>query len=193
VNRRKSKNKYFVCIKNQPPFEFDPCSDEPLFSIDPHFFSIYLKSNYFIYFSKIFSFMEEHIEISGITFYLAWSNVQELPSYGKPVIVIAVEDEWCRIPIYFNRVGATFKCYGIKPTLGCNFILNPSFLNFLTTIQFVRTWLVRLPSLINYILQKSKVLFSQNSSVRPIYDIPLGYANQLNHFVPMKKFLNFYW
>jgi len=180
MNNCQSKNRYFVCIINQPTIEWNPCSKEPMFGVDVVFFTTFLKSNYFTYFSKVFAFMEEHLTVSGITFYLAWSDVPELPSYGKDVIVIVVGDEWCRTPKYFHKVKATFKCYGSEPTLGCNFILNPSYLNFLTVVQFIRNWILKLPTILNYILQIAKLIFILDRSKYPIYDIPLGYANQLD-------------
>ena len=180
-----SRNKYFVCIKNQSPIEWNPCSKEPMFGVDSGFFTTFLKSNYFTYFSKVFADMEEHLKVNEITFYLAWSDVQELPTYGKDVIAIIVEDEWCRIPTFFFKVKATFKCYGIKPTLESNFILNPSYLNFLSVIQFIRNWFMRLPSVLNYTLKKVQANFSLNQFKNPIYDVPLGYANQLD--LPLKS------
>lgn len=184
MSQTKPKNKYFVCIINQAPVEWNPCSAELMFGVDSQFFTTFLKSNYFTYFSKVFAAMEEHLDVSGITFYLAWSDVSDLPTYGKDVIAIVVNDEWCRIPKYFYKVKATFKCYGIEQTIGCNFIANPSYLNFLTTIQFVRNWFIRLPSIFNYISKKNKSVCGLNHSQSNIYDIPLGYANQLD--LPIK-------
>ena len=183
-SKNKHPNKYFVCIKNQLPVEWNPCSKEPMFGVDSTFFTTFLKSNYFTYFSKVFAEMEEHLESGEITFYLAWSDVKSLPTNDKNTIAIVVGDEWCRIPTYAHKLKATFKCYGIEPTIGCNPILNPSYLNFLALIQFVRNWFMRLPSVAHYILQKGLSIFLPNDFEHPIYDIPLGYANQLD--LPIK-------
>ncbi len=180
MNNFQSKNKYFVCIINQPAIEWNPHSKEPMFGVDSKFFTTFLKSNYFTYFSKALAFMEEHLKISGLTFYLVWSDVKELPTYGKDVIAIVVGDEWCRVPKYFHKVKATFKCYGIDQKLESNFICNPSYLNFLTTIQFISNWFMKLPNILNYILQISKFIFTLDRTKHPIYDVPLGYANQLD-------------
>jgi hypothetical protein len=179
-----AKNRYFVCIKDQPVLEWNPCSQEPMFGVDQYFFTTYLRFDFFTYLSKAFAFMENNSDIRGIKFYLVWNDVQYLPSYGEDIVVFSVGDESSRFPKYFNRVKATFKCYGTEPTLGIGFFSKPSYLYFLTLIHFARNWLIRFPSLLNYFL-KSKILFLYNKPIPPIYDIPLGYANQLD--LPIKK------
>jgi hypothetical protein len=129
------------------------------------------------YVSKILQAMEKHLHVSGLVFYITWDQIDELPSYGKNVVVIILGDEWYRIPKYPHKVGAIFKCIGTHPILGCNPFLKPSYLNILTLIQFLRILTFRLPGLLNYNFHKLKSLLFGTVKVAPIYEIPLGYNN----------------
>ncbi|MBD2777908.1 glycosyltransferase family 1 protein [Iningainema tapete] len=135
------------------------------------------------YFGKVLQAVETHLKQKGLTFYITMTELRELPSYGKDVVVIMLGDELCRIPKYAHKVGAIFKCYGTQQILGCNPLLKPSYLNLVTTIQFLRNWIVRLPWILQYQMQKIKGLLS-GRRVAPIYDIPLGYYNSEN--LPIK-------
>ncbi len=126
------------------------------------------------YFGKVFAAMERNLEEKDLIFYLTWS-VEGLPSYGANVVACVVGDEECRIPKYSHRVRAVFKCYGTRPTLGCNPLRNPSYLNLLTLAQYTKTMVGRLPGLLAYKLKTPP----------NIYDVPLGYYNQLN--LPLRK------
>lgn len=135
-----------------------------------------------IYFGKVFEAMESSLKERGLIFYLTWS-IDELPSYGQNVVAVVLGDEWCCIPKYFHKVRAVFKSYGISPELGFNPLLRPSFLNLLTLLQFLKNWFIRLPSLLNYRFQQFR--YSKSNDKLPcIYDIPLGYFNQLD--LPIK-------
>lgn len=161
-------NKYFICLKEAPlnPIPWSIPDTDDTVDVDC------------VYFGKVFEEMEKRLKEKGLTFYLTWS-VEQLPSYGQNVVAVVLGDEWCRIPKYFSKVRAVFKCYGIKPILGCNPLLNPSYLNLMTLIQFVKNWFLRLPSLVNYkFYQLKQILLFQNKNIF-IYDIPLGYFNQL--------------
>ncbi|QLE56526.1 glycosyltransferase family 1 protein [Nostoc sp. TCL26-01] len=129
------------------------------------------------YFGKVFQAIEKSSAISGLVFYITWDEIDELPTYGDNVVVFVVGDEWYRIPKYFHKVRAVFKCLGTRPILGCNPIFQPSLLNLLTLIQFLRILIVCLPGLVRYQLHKLNSWFSGTGRVTPIYDIPLGYKN----------------
>lgn len=128
------------------------------------------------YFGKVFQAVEKHLEKRDLTFYVTMTEMDELPSYGENVIVFILGDELCRIPKYVHKVGAIFKCYGTQQILGCN-LFKPSYLNFLTTIQYLRNWVKRLPGMVNYQFENLKNRLSGNNKTTPIYDIPLGYYN----------------
>ena len=132
------------------------------------------------YLSKTLQTVEQILTDSGLIFYLTRDELDYLPSYGENVVVIIAADEWCRIPKYAHRVLAIFKSYGIKPFLGCNPLLEPSYVNFASLIQFLRIWLAYLPGLINYGFQILKSIGSGRLKVPKIYTIPLGYYNQLD-------------
>lgn len=167
-------NKYYVCLHNQEPIEWDPFN--PIQKITPEC----------TYFGKAFIEMEKTLEPQNLIFYLT-VNLEQLPSYGTNVVAVVFADEWCRIPWYFHRVGAVFKCYGTRLALGCNPILKPSYLNFLALIHYLRSWLLQLPGLLHWSIQTLKG-FLFRLSVPPIFDIPLGYYKQLE--IPIKEMDN---
>ncbi|WP_427159658.1 glycosyltransferase family 1 protein [Aliinostoc sp. HNIBRCY26] len=137
------------------------------------------------YFGKVLQVVEKNLQKTGITFYVTMTEIHDLPSYGDNVVVFIIGDESCHIPRYTHKVGAIFKCYGIKPILGCNPLLNPSYLNILTTIKFLKNFAIRLPQIINYEFYKLTKLISKNGKISPIFDIPLGYYN--SEELPLKN------
>ncbi len=163
-------NKYYICLKpDQEPIPWYPPDPHPLDWVD------------YTYFGKVFEAMEKHLDRDDLIFYFTWDCVDELPSYGENVVAVVVGDEWSRIPSYFHKVRAVFACLTLRPILGCNPLVRPSYLNFLALIQFLRIWVIRLPKLINYWVHKSKSLRGTQSS---LYDIPQGYGRQLE--LPIK-------
>jgi hypothetical protein len=169
-------NEYYIYLK----------SDEK-----PIFWNIYDKNpevdmNLKVYIGKVLQGMEKNLKVSGLVVYVTWSVIDKLPSYGQNVVVIILGEEWYRIPKYAHKVGAIFKCVGTKPILGCNPLLKPSLLNFLTLIQYLRILLVRIPGIVNYQFHKLKNFLFGTGKVAPIYDIPLGYNNSIP--LPIKNF-----
>ena len=117
--------------------------------------------------------MERHLKRGGLTFYLTWS-VHQLPTYGKDVVAIVLGDEWARRPRYTSKVGAVFKCYGTQSKLGCHPLSNPTYLNVLTTLQFLLTSTVRIPGALRGIWDRMRSPGHDSE----VFAIPLGYANQ---------------
>lgn len=172
-------NKYYICLKgNQKPIDWDLFVSNPNINIDCSL----------DYFSKVFETMEKSLNLKNMIFYLTWENLDRLPSYGPNVVAIVLGDEWCRIPKYCHKVKAIFKCYGIKPTLGCNPLLNPSYLNIVTSLQFVKALVSGLPGQLNYRFQKVKSTIFGTEKNAPIYDLPLGYYKQIE--LPIKDIGN---
>jgi hypothetical protein len=160
-------NQYFVCIRHNGkvvPWDLTG-SDRPPY---PEC----------VYFGKALQEMEQHLQVQGLTFYLT-ANTRELPTYGEDVVAIILGDEACTIPAYVDKVRAIFKCYGTTLTLGCNPFLKPNYLNFLTFSHYLKNWLSNLPNSTKYTLKSI-----QKQSLAPIYDIPLGYFNQID--LPIK-------
>lgn len=164
-------NEYYICFRGQEQIPWNPADTDQM--VTPEC----------AYFGKVFEAMEKSLKVSGWTFYLT-VDINELPSYGQNVVAVVLADEWCRIPIYFHKVRAVFKCYGTRPILGYNPLFELSYLNCLTLMQFIRTWFFRLPSMLNFWIQKLKSLQLGGSNTAPIYDIPLGYYKQLD--LPIK-------
>jgi hypothetical protein len=160
----KLPNKYYVLHQGQQPVPWNPPDPEPLDWVD------------YTYFGKVFEAMEKNLEVGGLVFYFTWSNVDELPSYGPNVVAVVAGDEWCRTPKYVDKVKAIFKCLATRPLLGCNPFLKPSYLNFLTLVQFGRIWLIRLPYLSKYLFSMVKALQPNAAKIAPIFAIPQGYG-----------------
>jgi hypothetical protein len=127
------------------------------------------------YLGRVFEVIEQSLKVRGLTFYLTWEHVglNELPSYGPDVVVILANDEWCRIPAYFDKVGAIFKWYGTNPIFGCE--LKLSYLTLLTATQYARMFVKRLPGLIRYGHWSLRSILSNRRSQPAIFAIPLGY------------------
>jgi hypothetical protein len=170
--RESLRNQYYVCLKGgQEPIPWDPT--DPDSTLDPSL----------SYFGKVFEAMEKSLEASDLVFYCTW-DIGRLPAYGQNVVAVVLGDEWCRIPTYSHKVRAVFKCYGARPALGCNPFLKPSYLSFLILLKFLYIWVTRLPSLSSYALLRLRSLLLRTATVPSIYDIPLGYYNQLD--LPIK-------
>jgi hypothetical protein len=168
-----ASNKYYLYLnRGQEPVSWNPPDPYPLDNVNCS------------YFGKVFEAMENTLNLEGITFYLTWDNVDDLPSYGSDVVSVIIGDEWCRTPIYLHKVLAVFKCYGTSQILGCNPFRQISRLNFLTLLLFIRIWLYRFPGRINHAFNKLilKNLFYKKAGT--IYDIPIGYDRQLD--LPIK-------
>jgi hypothetical protein len=166
-------NKYYLYLnRGQEPVSWNPPDPYPLENVN------------YSYFGKVFEAMERTFKVDGIVFYLTWDNVNDLPSYGSKVVAVIIGDEWCRIPMYFHKVLAVFKCYGTRPILGCNPFFQISHLNSLALLQFIKIWFNRFPGRINYVLNKSKRAKLFTYKAEPVYDIPIGYDRQLD--LPLK-------
>lgn len=168
-------NQYYLYIgKNTKPVAWDIYAPKP-----PIDFAL---TNYF---GKVFQAIEKSSLISGLVFYITWNEIDELPSYGQNVVVFVFGDEWYRIPKYAHKVRAVFKCIGTNFILGCNPILQPSLLNLLTLIQFLRILVVGVSGRVNYYWHKFKSFVLDKEQISPIYDIPLGYHNSQD--LPIKN------
>ncbi|AKG20945.1 hypothetical protein [Calothrix sp. 336/3] len=173
MHTNEESNKYFVCLQGCPltPIPWNIPNTDESFNVDC------------VYFGKVFQTVEEKLNIKGLIFYLTW-DVNQLPSYGQNVVAVVLGDEWCRIPKYFHQVRAVFKSYGIYPTVSSKFWLNPSYLNSMILFQNIKNWFLRLPSLFYFKFYKLKnFVYNENKSLH-IFDIPLGYYNQLD--LPIK-------
>ncbi|MFB2773241.1 glycosyltransferase family 1 protein [Pelatocladus sp. BLCC-F211] len=164
-------NQYFICQSSLNPIPWNISDADETFPVDC------------VYFGKVFKAMEKDLKVKDLTFYLTW-DINQLPSYGQNVVAIVLGDEWCRIPKYFQKVKAIFKCYGTRPMLGCNPLLNPSYLNIISFIQFFRNYAASLPRRLQYRLYKFKNIYLGVLKHPYIYEIPLGYYNQIE--LPVK-------
>ncbi|UKP00569.1 glycosyltransferase family 1 protein [Nostoc sp. UHCC 0870] len=159
-------NKYYIYTKPQ-----EKLISWDIYEVNPQ------NCGFVAYFGKVFQVIEKNLQKTGLTFYVTMSEINELPSYGDNVVVFILGDELCRIPKYTHKVGAVFKCYGTNQILGCNPFLNPSYLNLVTTIKFLKNWAIRLPEMVNYKFHKFKNSRLGKRKITPIFDIPLGYFN----------------
>jgi hypothetical protein len=173
------KNKYYVCL---------PENNVTLVTIEESIAAgnEFILDYNFNYFKKIFDRIERISSGGGLTFYIT-RDVKFLPSYGPDVVAILLGDEWCRIPRYFDKVKAVFKCYGTKPVIGYYPFNQPISLSTMTLIQFIRVLLIRLPGILRHLFYTVKSFGDRNSRLVPIYEIPLGFYKQED--LPIKDFL----
>jgi len=160
-----TNNRYFRCLTHHP---------------DPIPWDIYEsgKDEKPDYLRGVLQAMERHLQTDGLTFYITW-DLDELPSYGKDAVAIAMGDEWSQVPSYAHRVLATFKPYGVRPQLEARPFRHPSYLNALLTAKYLRVLSHYLPGALYHKLQILKRRL-KGKRIPPIYEIPLGYGNQLD-------------
>ena len=136
------------------------------------------------YIQKTLLEMEAQLGIDNLTFYITSHAIDELPKYGPSVVAIVLGDEWARVPRYADRVRAIFKCYGTQPILGLGSFKRSFSLNVLTLMQFCRVKLMNMPYQLLFWLNRAKSVMASDAGPAPIYQIPLGYCNQLD--LPIK-------
>lgn len=165
------QNRFFICLREFPLSPVPWMLSETLQNMPCDC----------LYFGKVFKFMEKHLTTDGLIFYLTW-DTEQLPSYGENVVAVILGDEFSYVPRYAHKVRAIFKTLSMRPIIGSNFLLNPSYLNLMMLLQVLRVWITRTPSLLYSWLQQLK-----GNSIAPIYDVPLGYYNQSD--LPIKPIL----
>jgi hypothetical protein len=168
-----SSCQYYLLRKRKEPIQWDIYNTVP--QSDPEFF--WTRSDYY---AKVLQRVDQLLKIEGLVFYITFDQLDILPSYGEHVVVVMVGDEGCHIPRYFHRVLAVFKPYGITPFLGCNPLLNPSSLNILSFVQFLKLWLHRFPDRILYWSYHLRQRLSSQPKPGNIFTIPLGYYKQVD-------------
>ncbi len=166
---QENKNRFFLCLSQ---------NQEPIDVSDLGFSSEHIKNKPdLIYFGRVLDHIKTHIKTSGLIFYITW-DVKKLPSYGNHVVPILLGDEWCRIPDYFSKVRATFKAYGTKPEFGFFVFHGSPQIILLNLLQLIRITVLRLPGILK------NFVYSIGRPLPPIFDIPLGYFQQLD--LPVK-------
>ncbi|MEL6159318.1 MAG: glycosyltransferase family 1 protein [Cyanobacteria bacterium J06554_11] len=136
------------------------------------------------YTQKTLLAMDQALSVDGLTVYVTSDAIDDLPSYGPHVVAVILGDEWARIPKYLFKVGAIFSCYGTQPMLGLRSLQRSPYLNLLTLTRFMRLQLTGLPYRMSFWLNQLQAAASPNIQPAPIYQIPLGYCNQLE--LPVK-------
>jgi hypothetical protein len=167
-------NQFYLLVKDKDPILWDIYNPKPY--LEPDLF--WTQSDYC---AKILQNVDRQLTLKGLTFYITFDQIDVLPSYGHNVVVVMTGDEGCHIPTYFHKVLAIFKPYGIKPFLGYNPLLHPSYTNLLSLLQYLKTWFEHLPGLLNFLFNRQKIRkIIQQSSEHNIFIIPLGYYKQLD-------------
>ena len=130
------------------------------------------------YLRNVLRVMERQLGNEGLTTCVTW-KLDELPAYGGDVVAIVMGDELSQIPAYADRVRVTFKCYGAQPQLADRPLQHPSYLNGLSALKHVRARVHHLPGRLRYAGQQVRHRW-RGEPMPPIYDLPLGYGNQLD-------------
>lgn len=129
------------------------------------------------YLHRVLQIVEQELGGCGLTFFVTW-KLDVLPEYGNHVVAIVMGDEWSQIPAYVDQVLITFKCYGIYPRLGVRLVRQPSYLNMLVFLRHLRVLAHWLPGALRYAGRYVRHRW-RGELVPPVYDLPLGYGNQL--------------
>jgi hypothetical protein len=163
------ENRYFNCV-TQPrdPIPWDP-REPPVPGSWPNAG----------YFGKAFVAMEETLRRDGLTFYLTF-DVERLPSYGRDVVAVIVDNELARIPPYAPRVRAVFNNLATRPQLGCSPLLEPSLMNTAMAAVFARNAAWWLPGGARYAAARLR------DGRVAVHEVPVGTFNQLD--LPLKPF-----
>ncbi len=172
-----TSNQYYLLIAGKEPIVWDIHQNNP----NPELL-------WTVYYNKILQIFEQKSQIKGLVVYITRDVLDRLPSYGENVVVLIAADEWYRIPKYAHKVLAVFKSYGTKPFIGCNPLLQPSYQNLTSLVQYLRIWLACLPGLFNYWWQIVRSFLFGKLKIPQIYTIPLGYYNLLE--LPIKDLKN---
>jgi len=135
------------------------------------------------YFRGVFTSMERHLEadIPPLRVFLTGRS-DRLPEYGQDIVTVITGDECGRPPLYAQDVGISFKCYGTFPQWEAQSLrLDP--LNRGRIANSVRNVARGLPYII-WARARALGRRIEGGSVSPVYEIPLGYNNQLD--LPVK-------
>ncbi len=102
--------------------------------------------------------------------FVATADIHTVPLEGPNVVVILLENEWCRIPDYASRVLAVFTTYGTRLHWPKNPLTERSFDSVVAALQDARTEFARLPTRWRQ--------FVSPASQANVLVIPLGYFRQ---------------
>ena len=129
--------------------------------------------NDYTYYGRSLREMEKALQVSGLTFYITYGHVPELPSYGDDVVAVALGDEWCRPLPYLDRVRVAFRCYGHRPYLSPPFYSTGSMMASL--LQYGRSTACFYYDHARYLPGTLRRRKAQRASV---HLIPMGYLRQ---------------
>jgi len=162
---RAMRNRYFVCLPGEPPIPWEPPDATGMPRCDCH------------YFGRAFAAMEEQSDVAGLTFHMTW-DLEALPSYGDDVVAVVIGDESCSIPRYFDRVRATYKTHGTRPTLGVDLLRRPTHVNLMSGALYARNCAHYVPGLTAYLGARfAPGRRHRSPKVPPMYAIPVGYCS----------------
>jgi hypothetical protein len=126
-----------------------------------------------IFFGAALAEMDGRLDEGGLTVYCT-QDLDELPSYGRDVVVLLIGDEFTRVPSYFGRVRAIFRTLAPRPALASSLLREPSWVNFWSFAWYLRTWGNHAPGMARY-----RAARRRGSWTAPIWQLPVGTADQL--------------
>jgi hypothetical protein len=77
------------------------------------------------YFGGLFREFERHWQGDPLTFYLT-HHTTELPSYGRDVVVVLLNDEWYRTPAYSGNILAVLRNLPLRPWFPWDTLVPPN-------------------------------------------------------------------
>jgi hypothetical protein len=124
------------------------------------------------YFGRVIERTAHFLAGHDVTFVLTW-DLDSIPETGKHVVAIVQGDEDARIPLWANKVLATFKCYGVRPPwmpIGAR----PSAIDALEVLHFARRMIAWTPAASRVAIEAAR----RRRGLPSIFAVPLGYYNQ---------------
>lgn len=167
-----AKPQYFLIQKDSSePQVWDPGKLDPALPHDCR------------YFGRVFVEMEKSLALADIRLYVTW-NKDQVPEYGKNVVVLFLGDEIGLMPRYARHVRAVIKIFdGTSPEFDIHPWWSLSKLNLLLWIKYFRN---RVYSRRSHAEEQKFARQVQPLRSKPLMiDAPIGYA--LLDDIPMKK------
>ena len=131
-----------------------------------------------IYWGAVLAEMDRRVGRDDLVVYMT-HELEELPSYGRNVVVLLIGSEKAAVPAYVDRVGAIFKNNAVRPLLTTSFLREPAWINVWWYVSYVRLWYHHGPGAARWLYLRAR-----GRRPAPIWLVPVGTFNQIE--LPLK-------